>query len=104
MAISVKELCCYFHTGGKFEINCEGVVQYNGGDVKFKVIREGITLEDLKSMIALWLGMDCNICEMKYNVMFDEKTLINLDDDDEVVNLFAYNERIVHIYIAQKDM
>ena len=55
-------------------------------------------------MIALWLGMDCNICEMKYNVMFDEKTLINLDDDDEVVNLFAYNERIVHIYIAQKDM
>ena len=39
---------------------------------------------------------------MKYSVRHDEKMLINLDDDDGVMNLFAYNEGIGHIYIASR--
>ena len=52
MTHQVKELCCYFHIGGKFEINAEGVVQYNGGYLKMKSMREGITFDALRSMIA----------------------------------------------------
>ena len=75
----------------KFEINAEGVVQYNDGYLKMKSMREGITFDALRSMIAAWLRLDCNICDMKCTVRHDEKMLINLDDDDEVINLFAYN-------------
>ena len=53
-------------------------------------------------MIAAWLELDRNICDMKYTVRHDEKMLINLNDDDEVMNLFAYNEGIGHIYIASR--
>ena len=102
MVHQVKELYCYFHVGGKFEINAEGVVQYNDGYLKMKSMREGITFDALRSMIAAWLGLDCNICDMKYTVRHDEKMLINLDDDDEVMNLFAYNEGIDHIYTASR--
>ena len=35
--------------------------------------------------------------------MFDEKVLIDLDDEEEVVHLFAHNERIDHIYIGPKE-
>ena len=35
--------------------------------------------------------------------MYDEKVLIDLDDEEEVVNLFAHNERIGHIYIEPKE-
>ena len=51
-------------------------------------------------MIASWLEVDCNNCDIKYTIMFDEKVLIDLDDEEKVVNLFAHNERIGHIYIA----
>ena len=77
MTHQVKELCCYFHIGGKFEINAQGVVQYNGGNLKMKIMREGITYDILRSMIASWLGLYCNICVMKYNVRHDEKMLID---------------------------
>ena len=46
--------------------------------------------------------VDGNNCDIKYTIMYDEKVLIDLDDEEEVVNLFAHNERIGHIYIAPK--
>ena len=52
MTHQLLELCCYFHIGGKFEINAEGVVQYNDGYLKMKSMREGITFDALRSMIA----------------------------------------------------
>ena len=67
-------------------------------------IKEGIKLESLREMIASWLEVDCNNCDIKYTIMFDEKVLIDLNDEEEVVNLFAHNERISHIYIAPKKM
>ena len=62
-------------------------------------IKEGIKLESLREMIASWLEVDCNNCDIKYTIMYDEKVLIDLDDEEEVVNLFSHNERIGHIYI-----
>ena len=50
MTHEVRELYCYFHIGGKFEFNSEGVVQYNGGYLKMKSMREGITFDALRSM------------------------------------------------------
>ena len=58
-----------------------------------------IRIESLREMIASWLEVDCNNCDIKYIIMYDENVLIDLDDEEEVVNLFAHNERIGHIYI-----
>ena len=102
-SMELKQLCCYFHVGGHFKSNPEGIAQYIGGYVKMRNIKEGIKLESLREMIASWLGVDCNNCDIKYTIMFDEKVLIDLDDEEEVVNLFAHNERIGHIYIGQKN-
>ena len=99
-SMKFKQLCCYFHVGGHFKSNPEGIAQYIGGNVKMRNIKEGIKLESLREMIASWLGVDCNNCDIKYTIMFDEKVLIDLDEEEEVVNLFAHNERIGHIYIA----
>lgn len=98
----LKVLCCYFHVGGKFVCNSEGKSEYKGGGVKMKTIKEGITFEDLRLMISSWLGMDSNMCDIKYTVSFDEKMLIDLNDDGEVGNLFDYNDKVGHIYVASK--
>ena len=102
-SMELKQLCCYFHVGGNFKSNPEGIAQYIGGYVKMRNIKEGIKLESLREMIASWLGVDCNNCDIKYTIMFDEKVLIDLDDEEEVVNLFAHNEGIGHIYIGPKE-
>ena len=96
-----KQLCCYFLVGGHFESNPEGIAQYIGGNVKMRNIKEGIKLESLREMNASWLGVDGNNFDIKYTIMYDEKVLIDLDDEEEVVNLFAHNERI---YIGQKKL
>ena len=98
-----EQLCCYIHVEGHFISNSEGIGQYIGGNVKMRNIKEGIKLESLREMIASWLGVDENNCDIKYTIMYDEKVLIDLDDEEEVVNLFAHNDRIGHIYIGPKE-
>ena len=102
-SMELKQLCCYFHVGGNFKSNPEGIAQYIGGYVKMRNIKEGIKLESLREMIASWFGVDGNNCDIKYTIMYDEKVLIDLDDEEEVVNLFAHNERICHINIGPKE-
>ena len=75
-SMELKQLCCYFHVGGHFKSNSEGIAQYIGGNVKMRNIKEGIKLESLREMIASWLGVDCNNCDIKYTIMFDEKVLM----------------------------
>ena len=89
-----KQLCCYFLVGGHFESNPEGIAQYIGGNVKMRNIKEEIKLESLREIIATWLGVDCNNCDIKYIIMFDEKVLIDLDDEEEVVNLFEEGDYV----------
>ena len=35
-----------------------------------------IRIESLREMIASWLEVDCNNCDIKYTIMFDEKVLM----------------------------
>ena len=55
-SMELKQLCCYFHVGGNFKSNPEGIAQYIGGYVKMRNIKEGIKLESLREMIVSWLG------------------------------------------------
>ena len=103
-SMELKQLCCYFHVGGHFKSNPEGIAQYIGGNVKMRNIKEGIKLESLREMIASWLEVDCNNCDIKYTIMFDEKVLIDLDDEEEVVNLFAQMKGLVTSIWHQKKM
>ncbi|XP_028772552.1 uncharacterized protein LOC114729679 [Neltuma alba] len=87
---------------GKFVEKDNGEVKYCGGTVRVRVINEGTKLEDLRAMIGEWFSMDCHGCDIKYTLSFDERVLVDLIDDGEVDNLFEYNDRNAHIYIAHK--
>ncbi|XP_028755832.1 uncharacterized protein LOC114715203 [Neltuma alba] len=97
-----KELFCYFHVGGKFVTNGEGEVRYNGGGVRLRSIKDGLTLDELRLMISEWIGGDGRNYDIKYTVAFDEKTLIDLHDNAEMYNLFQYNGNSGHVYVAEK--
>ncbi|KAK4263850.1 hypothetical protein QN277_029211 [Acacia crassicarpa] len=98
---SSKSLICFFHVGGggEFVANGEGEVKYNGGNVRVKALKEGMKLEELRVMIGEWFGIDGDI---KYTVSFDENILIDMVDDDEMENIFTYNERSAHVYVGCK--
>ncbi|XP_028755409.1 uncharacterized protein LOC114714806 [Neltuma alba] len=99
---SSKRLPCYFHVGGNFVENGDGEVKYYGGTVRVRVIKEGIRLEDLRVMIGEWFGVDSNGCDIKYTLGFNDSILIDLIDDDEVDNLFEYNDSNAHVYVVAK--
>ncbi|XP_028787196.1 uncharacterized protein LOC114743169 [Neltuma alba] len=99
---SSKRLACYFHVGGKFAENGDGEVKYYGGTVRVRVIKEGIRLEDLRVMIGEWFGVGSNGCDIKYTLGLNDRILIDLIDDDEVDNLFEYNDSNAHVYVAAK--
>ena len=100
---SSKELACCFHVAGKCVTNSKGESQYNWGSVRVRSIKEGITVGDLRLMITSWLGINCNSCDLKYTVSFDETILIDLIDDSDLENLFNYSEKAGHLYIVSKD-
>ena len=83
---------CYFHVGGNFEKNVEGGDKYCGGNIRFKTLQQWVTFEELKGLVGEWFNIDEMVCEMKYTVKFDEKVLVDLINDDELENLFRYND------------
>ncbi|XP_028751769.1 uncharacterized protein LOC114711525 [Neltuma alba] len=91
-----------FSCGGKFVTNGEGEVRYNGGGVRLRSIKDGLTLDELRLMISEWIGGDGRNYDIKYTVAFDEKTLIDLHDNAEMYNLFQYNGNSGHVYVAEK--
>ena len=49
-------------------------------------------------------NIDGMVCEMKYTMKFDEKVLVDLINDDELENLFRYNDNFAHVYVAIKSI
>ncbi|XP_028780352.1 uncharacterized protein LOC114736641 [Neltuma alba] len=99
---SSKRRACYFHVGGNCAENGDGEVKYNGGTVRVGVIKKSIRLEDLRVTIGGWFGVDSNNCDIKYTLGFDDGISIDLIDDDEVDNLFEYNDSNAHVYVVAK--
>ncbi|XP_028786037.1 uncharacterized protein LOC114741961 [Neltuma alba] len=91
-----------FSCGGEFVTNGEGEVRYNGGGVRLRSIKDGLTLDELRLMISEWIGGDGRNYDIKYTVAFDEKTLIDLHDNAEMYNLFQYNGNSGHVYVTEK--
>ena len=83
---------CYFHVGGNFEKSVEGGDKYCGGNTRSKSLQQGVTFEKLKGLVGEQFNIDGMVCEMKYTVKFDEKVLVDLINDDELKNLFRYND------------
>ena len=83
---------CYFHVGGNFEKIVEGGDKFCSGNTRSKSLQQGVTFEELKGLVGEWFNIDGMVCEMKYTVKFDEKVLVDLINDDELKNLFRYND------------
>ena len=88
--------------GGEFVTNGEGEVKYNGGSVRVKSIKEGMTVEELRVIIGQWVGINGHGCDIKYTLSCDENILVDMIDDYEMENLFNYNERSAHVYVGCK--
>ena len=98
-----KSLMCYFHVGGNFENNVEGGDKYCGGNTRSKSLQQGVTFEELKGLVGEWFNIDWMLCEMKYTMKFDEKVLVDLIND-ELKNLFLYDDNFAHVYVATKSI
>ena len=91
-----------FSCWGNFEKNVEGGDKYCGGNTRSKCLQQGVTFEKLKGLVGEWFNIDEMVCEMKYTMKFDEKVLVDLINDDELENLFRYNDNCAHVYVATK--
>ena len=67
-----------------------------------KFTQQGVTFEELKGLVGEWFNIDEMVCEIKYTMKFDEKVLVDLINDDELENLFRYNDNCAHVYVATK--
>ncbi|XP_054786991.1 uncharacterized protein LOC129293202 [Prosopis cineraria] len=99
---SLKELFCYFHIGGEFVTNAEGKMYYEGGRSNGRVIKEGMTREELIGIITSCMEYQSNGAEMKYTIKFDSNTFLDLEDDEGVAQLIKFNDNCAHVYIVEK--
>ena len=88
----------FFLCWGNFEKSVEGGDKYCGGNTRSKSLQQGVTFEELKGLVGEWFNIDGMVCEMKYTVKFDEKVLVDLINDDELENLFRYNENFAETW------
>ncbi|XP_028785849.1 uncharacterized protein LOC114741731 [Neltuma alba] len=100
---SGKQVFCIFHVKGHFVKTLEGKFIYEGGIITGRLIREGMTYEELQCMVAhdVWPGT----CEykMKYTVSFDRDTFLDLVDDIGVGQLIEYNNSSGHVYVCENE-
>ncbi|XP_028801487.1 uncharacterized protein LOC114756719 [Neltuma alba] len=100
---SGKPVFCIFHVRGHFVKTSEGKFIYEGGIITGRLIREGMTYEELQCMVAhdVWPGT----CEykMKYTVSFDRDTFLDLVDDIGVGQVIEYNNSSGHVYVCENE-
>ncbi|XP_028752925.1 uncharacterized protein LOC114712539 [Neltuma alba] len=98
---SAKQLFCYLHIGGQFINGVEGETQYVGGGVRTRMIKEGTSYGEFRTMVASIVGKESNGMVMKFTVTFDECTFVDLVDDEGVEHLINFNGDSGHVYIGE---
>ena len=68
---SLKEIFCYFHVGGQLVKGTDGKMRYDGGRSKGRIIKEGMTHEELKGIITSCMEYQVSEAEMKFTIKFD---------------------------------
>ncbi|XP_054782780.1 uncharacterized protein LOC129290067 [Prosopis cineraria] len=97
---SGEHILCFFHIRGHFQNDDQGSMQYVGGSVKTRTIKEGTTYEELTRMISSIIGNESNIIKLKFTINIDASTLVDLVDDDGVEHLIKYNKQSRHVYVV----
>ncbi|XP_028776827.1 uncharacterized protein LOC114733520 [Neltuma alba] len=100
---SRKQVFCIFHVRGHFVKTSEGKFIYEGGIITGRLIREGMTYEELQCMVAhdVWPGT--REYKMKYTVSFDRDTFLDLVDDIGVGQVIEYNNSSGHVYVCENE-
>ncbi|XP_054797597.1 uncharacterized protein LOC129302730 [Prosopis cineraria] len=100
---SAKEVFCYLHVDGHFVKDLQGKMNYEGGKLISKLIREGINHEKLLRMVLSVAGVESGAVDLKFIVKFSKNTYINLLNDEGVQHLIKYNDKSAHMYVETND-
>ncbi|XP_054790840.1 uncharacterized protein LOC129296279 [Prosopis cineraria] len=98
---SREKLFCFFHCGGEFVRSADSGMKYEGGNVIVRTITKGMKYAELRSFISSEVCHGDNGNDVKFTVEIDSSTFIDLLDDVGVEQLFEYNGRTAHVYVAK---
>ena len=87
---SGRSVICLLHIGGHFVNGEDGYPQYVGGSIISRTIKEGMTYEELKTIVATIVGGGAELGDisMKFRLSVDVTTTYVYLLDDEGVEHF----------------
>lgn len=87
--------------GGKFLNGREDEMQYVGGVVRTRCIKEGTTYETFRKIVSSIIGTESNDFCLKFKVALDTSTYVELVDNEGVEHLIKFNEDYGHVYVEE---
>ena len=100
---SGRSVICLLHTGGHFVNGEDGYPQYVGGSIISRTIKEGMTYEELKTIVVTIVGGGAEIGDisMKFRLSGDETTTyVDLLDDEGVEHFMNLTREMGHIFVS----
>ena len=100
---SGRSVICLLHIGGHFVNGEDGYPQYVGGIIISRTIKEDMTYEELKTIVATIVGGGAEIedISMKFRLSGDETTTyVDLLDDEGVEHFMNLTREMGHIFVS----
>lgn len=94
---------CYMHIGGVLELNPNGKAGYKGGRSKIMRINQSVSHSSLISEVSDKMNVSMSSYKIRFTIKDDPFTLLDLDDDGDVREMFDNNDSNVHLYLVARD-
>lgn len=100
-----KKIIAICLSGGQFEADKDGFLQYHGGDAHAIEVDEGTKFGDFKAEVAEMFNFSINSMSIKYFLPGNKKTLITISNDKDLQRMIKFlgNFDNVDIYVMMEE-
>lgn len=86
-----KKVIAICQSGGEFETDADGVLQYKGGDAHAMEIDNKMKFKDFKAEVAEMFSSDLSSMVIKYFLPGNRKTLISITNDKDFKRMINFH-------------
>ena len=91
---------CYAFEGGQMVKDANGSIDYKGGQVITIFVNVNISYDKFVSLVCAKLMVEPNSVKLNYTCKFDPSLMALLNDDEELMKIFRFNDSYCHVYVS----
>ena len=75
-------------------------IEYKGGQVITIFVSVNISYDEFISFVCAKLRVEPNSVKFHYTCKFDPSLMVLLNDDEELMKMFIFNDSCCHVYVS----